>query len=102
MRAMEIEKAIEEISYFMHSDAYCDAPSNEACEMALAALREKQEREMGCEFCTGDVNTRTNILDGDCGAVYIDMAGRLTAGDDGAKIRFCPMCSRPFVDENRL
>lgn len=42
---MNTEKAIEEIISYMHSDAYCDAPSNEACTVAVAALREKLERE---------------------------------------------------------
>ena len=66
---------------------------------AAAALREKQEREKGCEFCTGDINTRTNILDCECGEVYIDAAGRLTAGDDDVKVRFCPMCGRPLAEK---
>ena len=36
---MTREEAIAEIKYYMESDSYADAPSNEACKMAINALR---------------------------------------------------------------
>ena len=36
---MTREEAIAEIKYYMESDSYADAPSNEACQMAINALR---------------------------------------------------------------
>lgn len=42
---MTREEAIEEIQFFMTHDSLADAPSNEACKLAVAALREQEERE---------------------------------------------------------
>lgn len=36
---MTREEAIAEIKYYMEHDSYADAPSNEACQMAINALR---------------------------------------------------------------
>ena len=36
---MTREEAIAEIKYYMESDSYADAPSNDACQLALTALR---------------------------------------------------------------
>ena len=35
---MTREEAIAEIQYYMNSDSYADAPSNEACKLAIEAL----------------------------------------------------------------
>lgn len=35
---MTREEAIAEIQYYMNSDSYADAPSNEACKIAIEAL----------------------------------------------------------------
>lgn len=35
---MTREEAIYELQYYMNSDCYLDAPSNEACQLAVAAL----------------------------------------------------------------
>ena len=53
---MTREEAIAEIKYYMESDSYADAPSNEACKMAINALRpvsrERVEKVWtGCEKC---------------------------------------------------
>ena len=42
---MTTDDAIAEITHYMRSDAWCDAPSNEACEVALAALQAHYEKE---------------------------------------------------------
>lgn len=35
---MTCDDAIQEIQYYMNSDCYADAPSNEACKLAIRAL----------------------------------------------------------------
>lgn len=52
---------------------------------------------MGCEYCTGSVDERKNIIDDEI-VLYIDGNGNL--GDDNfgdTKINFCPMCARPLT-----
>lgn len=39
---MNIEEAIGEFKRYMNSDCYLDAPSNEACELAIRGLRREQ------------------------------------------------------------
>lgn len=60
-----------------------------ACECALAALREKQEREKGCDFCKKELNDYPYInACGDCdssGMVYTPA--------------FCPICGRPLTEK---
>lgn len=51
---MTREEAIAEIKYYMESDSYADAPSNEACKMAINALRPVSREQVekmwtGCE-----------------------------------------------------
>lgn len=58
---MTREEAIAEIKYYMEHDSYADAPSNEACQMAINALRpvsrEKVEKVFpGCEKCRNQAN----------------------------------------------
>ena len=53
---MTREEAIAEIKYYMESDSYADAPSNEACKMAINALRPVSREQVekmwtGCEKC---------------------------------------------------
>ena len=46
------EEAISEIKYYMESDSYADAPSNDACQMALTALRgPTREMVVLCKDC---------------------------------------------------
>ena len=52
---MTREEAIAEIKYYMESDSYADAPSNEACKMAINALRPVSREQVekmwtGCEM----------------------------------------------------
>lgn len=58
----EIEKAIETLNvmesqynHIRHSDAEFDA-----VEQAKDALRSQQEREKGCEYCTGELSKLEN------------------------------------------
>ena len=58
---MTREEAIAEIKYYMKSDSYADAPSNEACKMAINALRPVSREQVekmwtGCEKCRDQAN----------------------------------------------
>lgn len=47
----DLKRAIEEIQAAIGSDSLTEYPSDEALTFALAALREQEEREKGCEYC---------------------------------------------------
>lgn len=78
---------------------------SETFDMAITALREQEQRELGCEYCDG---TETDLYyqDGAChqmnDRVYI--AGNRVECDFGCKawgafeIRFCPMCGRKLKE----
>lgn len=96
----EIEQHIQTLNVMQAQYSHIRRSDAEwqAVEAAKDALREKLKREKGCEFCTGDIHDRTNILDSDCGEVYIDGAGHMTVGYDDVEVRFCPMCGRPLTE----
>lgn len=77
--------------------------AKEACDIAISALQEREERARGCEFCDG---TERSMLfrKGACDSMNDDV---YISGDaiiidygckayDTVKIRFCPMCGRPL------
>lgn len=58
MEQMTAEQAIQEIQYYMNHDSYIDAPSNDACKLAIDALKKqvpKKTQPMGmssyCPVC---------------------------------------------------
>jgi len=86
----EIERAIETLeerfmTMSMCGDIeYCKA-QNRALDIAIAALREQQAREKGCDYC---------------GLIYkLDGA---SYGTDSVIIenRFCPMCGRELEEHH--
>lgn len=53
---MTIDEAIDELSDFLYSDCYLDAPSDEAIKVALSALHEKNaEFEMNVPLAIGEL-----------------------------------------------
>ncbi len=77
----EIKRAID----LLESYDFDGSPDlTEAAYMATYALREKQEREKGCEFCLDD---SCPPLDWQYGLDHI-LPG----------YRFCPMCGRPLSE----
>ena len=97
---MTREEAMEEILAYMESDCYLDAPSNEACEIALKALRpvsrERVEKVFpGCPYCKPDSEGYVQKF-----GAYSILNGELKTGHcKPQKISFCPHCSRPLTDE---
>ena len=85
----------------------------EYCDMAIEALKEKQERDKGCEFCrkpyksidSGKGGKEKSILymGGNSPYVqlskqylhYMDVVGRM----DLFEVKFCPICGREVEGE---
>jgi hypothetical protein len=73
----KIKKAITEIE---QSGLYGNQVHQETLETALAALREKAEREKGCKICT---------------AGYGEFTVKYLKWND---YKFCPMCGRKLEE----
>ena len=92
---MTREEAIAEIKYYMESDSYADAPSNEACKMEINALRlvsrEQVERMQGEWVHTHSTdNFWTDVWK--CSYCGFE-------DDNGDCFGFCPECGQPKTDE---
>ena len=94
------QEAIAEIKYYMEHDSLADAPSNGACQLAIAALRgptrETMERIFpGCHYCKPDSDGYVRKF-----GAYSIQNGELETGHcKPQKINFCPHCSRPLTAE---
>ena len=71
----EIECAITNLEEFLEADIGQGDLHICSAETALAALKEQQERERGCEHCRG--------WDKRCGANYCPMCGRKLGENNG-------------------
>ena len=102
---MTREEAIAEIKYYMESDSYADAPSNEACKMAINALRPVSREQVEKVWRVGAWET---VAD----EGFVDTMGRQVFHlhcpvcdffwrETGHKkyFRFCPACGAPMTDE---
>ena len=92
---MTREEAIAEIKYYMESDSYADAPSNEACKMAINALRpvsREQVEKMAGEWGQ-DINKGPAVF-------YCSSCGESFEihSYEFQKYRFCPFCMAPMTD----
>lgn len=95
---MTCEDAIESLNGCIVSEEYENGKANgnitcdltrEILDMAIAALREKQAREKGCEYCN-DPDTEYGAISfprTETGEVDINKVEAVEAG-------FCPMCGR--------
>ena len=114
---MTREEAIAEIKYYMESDSYADAPSNEACKMAINALRPvSREAWEPCKICNGKTtlyqytaNTKLFMntfghaatLVTECMGCppYAECCMKGISTNSAFKINFCPECGRPLTEE---
>ena len=71
---MTTEQAIKSLENIVEYWS-CKPTEQQAAELAITALREKQERERGCEHCRG--------WDKRCGANYCPMCGRKLGENNG-------------------
>ena len=90
---MTREEAIAEIKYYMESDSYADAPSNEACKMAINALRPVSREQV--ERVRGEwINTNKEVE---------QMCKCSKSGHPisyfWSRTPFCPNCGAPMTDE---
>lgn len=102
---MTRKEAKEEILDYMRSDCYSDAPSNEACEIAVKALRpvsrEQVEKVWRGEWI-GDNDEKVGTIDGSpMKSATCFACGNWLAGSDeyDCSGHFCPACGRAMTDE---
>ncbi|MBU5626524.1 hypothetical protein KQI82_12460 [Oscillibacter sp. MSJ-2] len=79
----EIEKAVIAFER-MAGSGIC----TESDKVALAALREKQEREKGCDFCRKELDDYP----------YINACGDCDSSGTVYTPAFCPICGRPLSE----
>ena len=103
----ETKKAIEHFHYGITHDIFSE-PVKTYARLAVDALREKQEREKGCEYCKTPFKTMLKFYlgiygNGDTAELYVETDGQnIRAYDndprnpqiESSPIRFCPMCGK--------
>ena len=98
----EIERAIKDFEKFKQAGyTHSELPSSWHIELAISSLREKQEREKGCEYCNS-AESMAYGQDSLSRRAYIYLDGNLLTADlysdsMAAAICFCPMCGRPLT-----
>ena len=70
--------------------AYFGSVGRRCLEIAIAALREREQREQGCEFCRTEYDI---LLPTDMGYTWIS-GNELQNSYGSCEIRYCPMCGR--------
>ena len=102
----EIEKAIETLKQVSDLDTKLHLNiSNYDLLTAIEALREKQEREKGCEWCNGKLKKyQSSIQDGSFARItpnkpelYVLAKDTLSTYFD---INYCPMCGRKLGEND--
>lgn len=97
---MTREEAIRFLTQYVDNECYTHR-CQEANRMAISALREQEEREKGCEYCTDSKSVyhrSSGIHDSMDEDVYI--SGNSLVVDIGCHsygsvdIKICPMCGR--------
>ena len=102
---MTREEAIAEIKYYMESDSYADAPSNEACKMAINALRpvsrEQVEKVWGGEWrdLHGDKLVGIDDVGQDVYRHYHYSVCKKCGKGIAVKSNFCPYCGDAKTDK---
>ena len=98
----EIERAIKGFEHFKEMGyTHSCLPSSWSFEVALAALREKQERDKGCEHCLLGLEIAYNAESKHINSKesYICLDGNILEADlyteyMAVEVRYCPMCGR--------
>ena len=83
----EIERAIKDFEHFKEMGyTHSCLPSSWSIEVALAALREKQERDKGCEHC--------KVLTAEHCTGFLLPSADPDCEADMVTISHCPMCGK--------
>lgn len=85
---MTNEEAIERLSPYVDNECYT-AEHQEACRMAISALREQEERSKGCEFCKG-----AKYIYGELSASGHFDGNHDFVNEQYGDLPICPMCGR--------
>jgi hypothetical protein len=94
----EIEYAITNFEEFLEADIGQGDLHMCSAEIALAALREKAEREKGCEYCKPRChNCKHDVYDGFCRYYGKHGCGNL---HHEPKYNYCPMCGKRLEVEH--
>ena len=100
----EIEYAITNLEEFLEADIGQGDLHMCSAETALTALREKAEREKGCEYCEDgeDLSYGHDSMQR-TGRIYLD--GNLLTADLYSEpmavvVRFCPVCGKRLEVEH--
>lgn len=92
----ELERVIQ-----LYENA-AECPCDTYAQLILAALREKQERDKGCEYCKGGGNAES-LIDGET-TVFITSEDKVFCADQGGDgyldWKFCPMCGRKLGEHD--
>ena len=106
---MTREEAIAEIKYYMESDSYADAPSNEACQMAINALRPVSREQVEkvwrgeWEWYEEEVGSPLEGIEREwgwrCSKCKIVLPDDFDDPDNPPAMRFCQWCGAPLTDE---
>ena len=83
---MDRAEAIKRLA--IRRDDCSHANTKEALNVAIAALREQEQREQGCEYCNGLPDVQREDF---------TMPNASKKDYDIVKINFCPMCGRKLT-----
>ena len=92
---MTREDAIAEIKYYMEHDSLADAPSNEACQMAINALR-PVSREQVQKAGRGEWVHKRSPYDY---KIFVCKKCGKQISIQGENMDFCPACGAAQTDE---
>lgn len=104
----DIERAIESLEYFISGDC-CGNQMDfvEEIEMGITALREKAERDKGCEHCLLGLEIAYNAKSKHINSKesYICLDGNILEADlyteyMAVEVRYCPMCGKRLEVEH--
>jgi hypothetical protein len=87
------EIAISDLELFKKFS--CEHPGTATIDLALTALREKLEREKGCEYCKGSAFNHVGAMK-IFGYSKVFTRGADAPVDEKDRFKFCPMCGKPL------
>ena len=98
----EIERAIRELQLYV--DVRWGG-TNDTFNLALTALREKQERDKGCEYCSCSEYPDNTLYQKEGYIFYAGYSKQIAADDfheyETEEIKFCPICGKRLEVEHK-
>jgi len=101
----ELERADRFISHNPtdYGDSWLD--TSNAIDLAITVLKQQQEREQGCDYCTRGKDIQIKFEGEEAGRAWIhncsDGYGLFLEGEviTYIDVKYCPMCGRKLVQE---